>query len=971
MRKKKKQFNNIFINNNDQPSYFVVDLKQQIEQKELEKQQKNKFALNQYLEKIVELDIKNSAGKIKNKILSKLRKLILLAGPCRAFLSDIAARLKNRHAGIIKDAKEFSGQAPVLSKFGLDRKYLKYEKKLSQLAFVSLFKLITAISWLIGKFCYRLCYGVGWLAVFLIRFVWFAGMAVIQPIKRIIIELKAKEKFCGLAMAMKHFVVKLFVLISNTTSRIRLRRKIIESSQWVGQKLNVAALFSNIAGRLRRGRNAICSGFNKIEGGAMEPLRPLADLSAAPALRAKGNKKLRPAISFAVILLILILPFKAMTYYKSLDLSGLRGKVLGASEIAINELVKAGESVLELQFSQASQSFSSAGSSFLQAQNELNKINDLLFSLASIAPNQKLKMAADAKNIVTAGQAAAALGNELSLAIDSLFGGNNNLTRILNNFDKHGRQAVIYAENLAKQLAQININSLPAEYQGQFILIQEKSEVLKNGLSEFVDLISKIQIFIGANQDKRYLLVFQNNTELRATGGFIGSYALVDFSNGKIENIEAPGGGSYDTEAGLTARIIAPEPLHLVNPLWHFWDANWWPDWPTSANKLMWFYEKSDGPTVDGVIAFTPTVVEKILSAIGPVDMTDNYGVIIDAENFWLTAQKLSEQKPDKTKEPKKIIGDLMNKIINELPARFNKDTMAALAKAIEENLSQKHILFYFTGEELQNKASDLGWDGRIKQANLDYLMVVNTNIAGGKSDKRIKEVINHTAEISKDGSIINAIEIKRTHTGVKGEPFCGARNVDWMRIYAPLGSELLEARGFNKPNDIYFEDPDDGWQKDKDLFAEEEMAEIHQSSGVKIYQEAGKTVFANWSMVDPGQTITIYLKYRLPFKLQQQDSLKAVPLFAKGGVASKLQNILNPAQKQLFPYALLAQKQSGSMASKIYSTLKLPDDFKIVWRYPEGLPTAASGWRISDDLDVDKYWAVILEKNYELKTKN
>jgi len=77
--------------------------------------------------------------------------------------------------------------------------------------------------------------------------------------------------------------------------------------------------------------------------------------------------------------------------------------------------------------------------------------------------------------------------------------------------------------------------------------------------------------------------------------------------------MEVPSGGGYDTEAGLTEFIAAPEPLHLVDPLWHFWDANWWPDWEKSAKKLMWFYEKSDGPTVDGVISITPTVIEKII----------------------------------------------------------------------------------------------------------------------------------------------------------------------------------------------------------------------------------------------------------------------------------------------------------------------------------------------------------------------
>jgi len=105
----------------------------------------------------------------------------------------------------------------------------------------------------------------------------------------------------------------------------------------------------------------------------------------------------------------------------------------------------------------------------------------------------------------------------------------------------------------------------------------------------------------------------------------------------------------------MTVSVKAPEPLWLVNPLWHFWDANWWPDWPTTAKNLMWFYEKSGGSTVDGVVTFTPTVVEKLLDITGPIDMSEEYGVIIDSNNFWETTQKIVEHEnlllthPDET----------------------------------------------------------------------------------------------------------------------------------------------------------------------------------------------------------------------------------------------------------------------------------------------------------------------------------
>ena len=342
--------------------------------------------------------------------------------------------------------------------------------------------------------------------------------------------------------------------------------------------------------------------------------------------------------------------------------------------------------------------------------------------------------------------------------------------------------------------------------------------------------------------------------------------------------------------------------------------------------------------------------------------MSQDYGVILTAENFWMNTQTITEEKltaeqiqAGEKHEPKKIIGDLLDIIIEELPNYLNKDNLVKLLSIAEASLSEKHILFYFIDENLQKEVEKRGWGGRLKQTNWDYLSVINTNIAGGKSDKRIKETINHKSEIMPNGSIINTVKIVRTHTGIKREPFSGVRNVNWMRIYVPAGSQLLEAQGFRQPDPIYFEEADVSWQPDPLIYRTETMAKVHEASGTKIYEEEGKTVFANWTMVDPGKSITIYLKYKLPFILKDLEE--------DNSFLAKVKNLLNPTQKNLFPYTLFFQKQAGAMPSEINSNLKLSDNFRIVWKYPKILSTIPEGWQISDELNIDKYWAVLLEK--------
>ena len=695
----------------------------------------------------------------------------------------------------------------------------------------------------------------------------------------------------------------------------------------------------------------------------------------------------RSLFTFALVLILIILPFKILSYFQLIDFKGWEAKIMGNSESALNNLMAAADSVGQKDFKGADSRFQAAGANFLAASGELDKINDSILILASLSSNEQLKMAAESKKFLTAGVIAASLGRNLVLATDSLFNGDkNDFPATLDRFLNYGHQAAKDAQDLKATVSRINPNNLPFAYRAKFISLNDQAALLADSLVNFVGLGDKLKEVLGVSRDKRYLVVFQNNSELRASGGFLGSYALVDLRDGKINNLEVPGGGSYDTEAGLDVRVAAPKPLWLVNTLWHFWDANWWPDWPTTAQHLMWFYEHSNGPSVDGVISVTPTVVERLLEVTGPIDLTKEYGLTITSDNFWQTVQLISERENllktnpaavlnvpatsspvavslplkqglenNSSNKPKKIIGDLLAKILEILPSKLDKDNLLKIITIFEENMSEKQILLYFTDPALEAEVESHNWAGEIQDAPKDYLLVVNTNIAGQKTDRLIKEKIEETSVVSPSGAIINTLIITRTHNGVKHEALTGVRNVDWLRVYVPAGSELLSAEGFLSPDAKYLQDRPDSTMENDPLLAAENSAAEDPSSGTKIYTEKGKTVFANWSMVDPGESVTITLQYRLPF------NFFTAP--ADDSWLKRLNNWLNPDSQKLWPYSLLVQKQPGAAASDFQGRLVLPTGASVFWHYPENLDTT-DGWEINDQLNADKYWSILVQKN-------
>jgi hypothetical protein len=684
----------------------------------------------------------------------------------------------------------------------------------------------------------------------------------------------------------------------------------------------------------------------------------------------------RRIIIFSIFVLMLVLPLKGLSYLK--NIYDLRGRVLGASEEAAAGLKGAAKQAANLNFEQATQDFSSASIKFMDAKKEIGVMSKVLNVLGTVIPNKDIKLAKNADLILDAGRLSADIGSNLTMAFSTLSPDKEkNIKVIINTFYFYTSRAAVLSKELEEKVNKIKIKYLPEEYQAEFKQLQEKSGNITKSLDEVVELLVNIKTFLGFEYDKRYLLVFQNNTELRGSGGFVGSYALIDFRNGEIKNLEIPGGGSYDTEAGLREKIIAPEALHMVNPLWHFWDSNWWPDWPTSARKMMWFYEHSDGPTVDGVISFTPTVLERFLELIGPIDLTKKHGVEINSDNFWIETQRIAEEKPEPSDlkiasgteavevrhEPKKVIGDLMHKILEVLPERLNKDMFIDLAGMVEDSLNEKHIMFYFSDESLQKKAVQYGWDGAMADTVFDYLMVVNTNVAGGKTDRVIRESINHSAEVAWDGTIIDTVTIKREHTGEKWQEFTGVRNNNWMRIYVPEGSELIKAEGFVSPDAEFFEEPGKDWEMDPDVLATEGQAIIDLDSGTKIYNENGKTVFANWSQVDPGQTAVITLKYRLPFRLEKPEK--------EDTLVNRIGDFFQGSEEELTPYALLVQKQPGSIGDIIHSELNLHSNFTAEWFYKDNPASDKSGWEYNDTLNTDKFWATLLNVNQGISNLN
>lgn len=633
----------------------------------------------------------------------------------------------------------------------------------------------------------------------------------------------------------------------------------------------------------------------------------------------------RALVAFVLLSFVFVLPLHAMETIR--DLRGAQNNLTSTGAAAVSKLNEA-VSLITTNSASAETSFEAAKKDFTAARSTIDNLSSTASLLLSVLPSTRSTYNSGV-NLVSAGEEISAAGEKISQGLSAMQADGLDTTGKLAILTTTFETVLPLLESADKHLKKVDPTVLPAEYQTRFSELQTLLPTFIASAKNVTEFSDTLATLLGAEGKKRYLLLFQNNTEVRPTGGFIGSFAVLDVSHGDITNMEVPAGGSYDLQGSLKENIVAPLPLQLISARWEFQDSNWFPDFPTSARQALEFYYDAGGPTVDGVVAVNATFVSSLLDLLGPVEMSE-YDRTIDSENFLFETQKMVEydyaayQKPDETRDeaaPKAFIGDLAGTLLGRIKG-LDATTLLQLLDTAQKGLTQKDIQFYFPNEDLQKVAHGLGWTGEVKQTDRDYLMVVDSNLGGGKTDLVIDEKINLSVAVQDDGRVLNTLTITRTHNGISGALFTGVNNVDFLRVYVPKGSHLISASGFTIPDVSLFEEPGDDWSQDSDVLFGEENATVDQGSGTIVSEESGKTVFGNWVQTRPGETSTATFVYELPFQIS-----------TKTGIIQAVKNKVGLSGGNA--YSILIQKQSGVISRQTEVAVSAPN-LKTVWSSDE-----------------------------------
>lgn len=645
-------------------------------------------------------------------------------------------------------------------------------------------------------------------------------------------------------------------------------------------------------------------------------LEALSKIKSVSVARVSMWKRKRSLVlgSFIIVAMLTLVGF--------LNKDDFQEKVVQDGNAAVQNLENAKADIEKLNFASAARNFTLAGHNFSAVSDRLNLLGNAFGSFLGEMPGlQKLK---SAQNLAKAGENIAKAGENLSLAVDDLSKTNfisylalsGNPERSLADFVNSFRNSLVFAKQRAGLandfLANVDVEIIPAEKRESFIGFQDQLSLFEEFLKGSLDYSDLLLELVGQSGPKKYLVLFQNNTELRATGGFIGSYALADFNRGFLRSFEVK--DVYEIDGQGKTNIIPPKELQHITPVWGMRDANWFVNFPDSAKKIMQLYtENNGGLAVDGVITITPTIISRILEIIGPVELPE-YQKVINGGNFLAEIQEEVEYGLNR-RQPKQILVDFVPEFLEKL-GQLDKENWADIFKILTEGAEQKHILAYFKNARMEKTAVEGGFAGEIKSADQDYLSVVHTNVKGSKTDAFIDNTYQLKSEINGQGLIEHTLSVIRKHRGgTTGFGFYNRTNYDYVRVLVPNGSKLLAINGQSAgkfPPLVDYEEKNPsagGFVSDSELAAYEQRAVVVKP-GVKQFEEkgpslaeAGKTVFGFWLTVEPGQTKTVTLKYETPVTDSENR------------------------------YSLLVQKQPGTLEDLFVLSLTLPEEKQVIYK--------------------------------------
>ena len=428
-------------------------------------------------------------------------------------------------------------------------------------------------------------------------------------------------------------------------------------------------------------------------------------------------------------------------------------------------------------------------------------------------------------------------------------------------------------------------------------------------------LAPSLPALLGQDGPRRYLILAQNEDEMRATGGFITGAGVITIQSGQIIDLTFRDANQVDNWRDKPYDF-PPQPLYdfMGSELFLFRDANYWPDFPTSAQKAMdLFVYGQDAPPLDGAIAIDQEFLRALVEATGPVPIpgTDQQ---ISAGNLLETLRQArdiqeGQEVAEWVNNRKAFLGGFATAIQAKLESDFGSIDPVKLARNMIGAIDDRHLSIYMRDPAVAAALATNGWDGRLPEAPPgDFWMAVDTNMGFNKVNVLVERSLQYAVTLGDQPQATLALTYR--HTGPPSDEPCMqgveeefeqaadyltlADQCYWnfVRVYAPGGSRLVDSSSHRVPGETLFN------------------GQTWESAGQTYDELPGLATFGNFMLLARGAEETVHFQYELPAEVVVAENGDTV-------------------------YRLIIHKQPGTRPEPLNLTVSLPAGANLVEASP------------------------------------
>jgi hypothetical protein len=545
----------------------------------------------------------------------------------------------------------------------------------------------------------------------------------------------------------------------------------------------------------------------------------------------KGWLRARWRWFLAALLVVLLLPGAIFGYFAA---QGLERAVVADISAAEGHLQRASTLLGQASGPQAQTSLDQARTEFARAQVEFRAAaSEVSGSPARIVPSALPYVGgrvAAVEDLSAMGLALCDVGFR-SVDIDAQLlkpagpgqpTGTARLLTILSNLQSAMPPLQRDLEQASRAVGAIDPSVVPASQQASFL--RARADVAKGiaSVDELARLVPAMSDILGVNGRRTYAVEQLNPFELRAGGGYIGTYSLLAADRGNVTVLQSGDTHSlpdYSTFSGQAGYVTPPQAMQglLQQKSWSFEDTNFYPDFTEDAKAAMSFAQRDFGTSVDGVISIDLYAVAALLGVTGPISVP-GYSATLTKDNAIQTIMAADLADPTHKQVISSVAGPLMQRI-----SSLDSGQWIGLVQVINQLATGRHIQLYFTSAGAQSEMQRLGLSGDLAiPARGDFMVPTEANFGGNKANFFLTR--SYQLALSRSGSSLHHVLTEDLSYDLRTAPpweimpyvffarvilpasatgiqVTGISRTDPLSMTAPAGTTLVEGRGSIHPD--------------------------------------------------------------------------------------------------------------------------------------------------------------------------